>query len=85
MSIKITASVERVFRFSDMNENERETYWKKILRHEIIHAFFNESGLQSSANQFDGAWAQNEEMVDWFAIQSPKIFAVYQNLGILGE
>ena len=69
--------------FSDMNENERETYWKKILRHEIIHAFFNESGLQSSANQFDGAWVHNEEMIDWFAIQSPKIFKVYSELGLI--
>lgn len=71
--------------FSDMNENERETYRKKIIRHEIIHAFFNESGLQSASNQFDGAWVHNEEMIDWFAIQSPKIFKVYSELGLLNE
>ena len=29
------------------------------------------------------AWAKNEEMVDWFAIQFPKIYAVYQQLGVM--
>lgn len=71
--------------FSDMDEKEQEAYRKRTLRHEIMHAFLNESGLSNSSNQYGGAWAKNEEMVDWFAIQSPKIFAVYQSLDILGE
>ena len=71
--------------FSDMDEKEHEAYRKRTLRHEIMHAFLNESGLSDSSNQYGGAWAKNEEMVDWFAIQSPKIFAVYQSLDILGE
>ena len=54
----------------------------KILRHEIIHAFLFESGLDSNSNK-SYAWADNEEMVDWFAIQSPKILEVYSKLGIL--
>ena len=56
---------------------------KETLRHEIIHAFFNESGLQDSANKFDGAWSKNEEMIDWFAIQPPKIFKLFKELDIL--
>lgn len=71
--------------FPDMGEKEQEAYRKRTLRHEIMHAFLNESGLSDSSNQYGGAWAKNEEMVDWFAIQSPKIFAVYQSLDILGE
>lgn len=71
--------------FSDMDEKEQEEYRKRTLRHEIMHAFLNESGLSSSSNRYDGAWAKNEEMVDWFAIQSPKIFELYESLGILGE
>lgn len=38
--------------FSDMNENERETYWKKILRHEIFMHFSMKAGyrvLQTSS------------------------------------
>ena len=68
--------------FSDMNEKEKESYRKRTLRHEIIHAFFNESGLSDSSNCYDGAWSKNEEMVDWFAIQSPKIFKVFAEIGI---
>lgn len=49
------------------------------LRHEIIHAFLNESGLTSSSNGVD-CWAMNEEMVDWIAIQYPKIKRVLQKL-----
>ena len=58
-------------------EDETEEYCYKvekgILRHEIIHAFLNESGLQDSAASIDGPWAKNEEMGDWIALQLPKI------------
>ena len=58
--------------------------WKKLaLRHEILHAFLFESGLDASSIYTYGPWANNEEMVDWFAIQSPKIFKVYSELGLL--
>jgi hypothetical protein len=59
-----------------------ENYRKSVLRHEIIHAFLYESGLDSSSYSY-GAWAINEEMVDWFAIQSPKIFRVFAELKLL--
>lgn len=55
---------------------------KQVLRHEIIHAFLNESGLQSSATKNNGAWARNEEMVDFFAIQFPKIQKAFEALNI---
>ena len=45
-----------------------EEFEKKILRHELIHAFLGESGLRSNSE-----WAENEEMVDYFAIQFEKI------------
>ena len=56
---------------------------KQTLRHEIVHAFFNESGLASSALGIDGSWAKNEEMVDWFALQGPKIYNAWQEAGAL--
>lgn len=56
---------------------------KKTLRHEIFHAFLTESGLFNNTYNVDAGWAKNEEMVDWFAIQSPKIFKVYSELGII--
>ena len=57
---------------------------KRILRHEIIHAFIYESGLWCNSYGVS-CWAENEEMTDWFAIQSPKIFEVYKQLNILDK
>lgn len=87
---RISRTFERVDKdifvkdMSDCDCKDKEQLIKNVMRHEILHAFLFESGLSENAG-FSGCWATNEEMVDWFAIQSPKIFAVYQNLGILGE
>ena len=64
--------------YKDLSEEEKIENRKHILRHEIIHAFLNESGLSQDANQWNGAWPKNEEMVDWIAIQFPKILKAYQ-------
>lgn len=55
---------------------------KKQLRHEITHAFMSESGLQSNWEHVQ-KFGHDETTVDWFAIQSPKIFKVFQELDIL--
>lgn len=55
---------------------------REILRHEIVHAFLYESGLDSSSLETK-SWANNEEMVDWFALQGPKIFKVWKEADIL--
>lgn len=79
----VVADVSEKEYFDGMDENEQEIYQKKILRHEIIHAFLNESGLSDSASTPECAWAKYEEMIDWIAIQSPKIFKVFQELDII--
>lgn len=67
-----------------MSKRERpQGYTNKILRHEIIHAFLYESGLSCNSYNTDYGWAECEEMVDWFAIQSPKIFEVFKKLDLL--
>lgn len=55
-----------------------EEFQKKVLRHEIIHAFLGESGLRTSSD-----WAENEEMVDFFAIQFPKMLKAFQDVGAM--
>ena len=60
----------------------KEGQMKETLWHEIVHAFLNESGLASNSSE-TGAWARNEEMVDWFAIQGPKIYKAWQEAGAL--
>lgn len=58
---------------------------QNILRHEIVHAFLNESGLQESALCIDRAWAKNEEMIDWIALIGPKIYKGWQEAGALPQ
>lgn len=54
-------------------------YEKKCLCHELIHAFLFESGLDCNSSDIDG-WARNEEMIDWMAIQMPKIMFAYESV-----
>lgn len=56
---------------------------KQVLRHEIVHAFFAESGLQDSCLQYSGGWAKNEEMVDWIALQAPKLMKAFEEAGCM--
>ena len=53
-------------------------YKKKVLRHEIVHAFLYESGLDASSE-----WARNEEIVDWIALQAPKLQKAFEEAGCL--
>lgn len=58
-----------------------KTIQKQSLRHEIIHAFMFESGL--SANWEHKQFGQEETVVDWIAIQFPKILKVFEEVGVL--
>lgn len=63
----------------DENTFERhDLYEKKVLRHEIIHAFLFESGLDSSSD-----FARNEELIDWIALQFPKMLKAFQDTDAL--
>lgn len=52
-------------------------YKRQVLRHEIIHAFLYESGLHGSS------WAINEEIVDYIAIQFPKLVKAFTDLEVM--
>ena len=77
--IYITATIEEETKESCKNLVD---FKNKVMRHEILHAYLYESGLRENSNEIV-AWAENEEMVDWFAIQAPKIMKTYKELGIL--
>lgn len=47
-------------------------YRKDVLRHELTHALLHECGLSGES------WAANEEIVDWIALQFPKLAAVFK-------
>lgn len=50
---------------------------KLSLRHEIVHAFLFESGMDENSNPSE-AWGTNEEMVEWFSTQGPKIYQAWR-------
>lgn len=49
-------------------------YRNKVIRHEIIHAYFYESGL---FEQF-----KDEKIVDWIAMQFPKFARVFSSIEV---
>lgn len=59
-----------------------EAYRKKVLRHEIIHAFLYESGLWNNSGASE-AWGQDETITDWLAIQLPKIYRTFKEADCL--
>lgn len=66
------------FADKDINSLKNMAYYKKkVIRHELIHAFLNESGLGNES------WATNEEMVDWIAMQFPKMVKAFRKAGAL--
>lgn len=77
-STKTIVIDKNIVRDADSVENIDE-FIHKVMRHEIIHAFFHESGLCKENHP----WADNEEIVDWLAIQSPKIFVALNKLELL--
>ena len=70
-------------RWGDATEHEALVATKQTIRHEIVHAFLSESGLAESSAQYSGGWATFEEMVDWIAIQAPKMHQAFVDAGAL--
>lgn len=64
-------------------KDDYDEYMRSVVRHEITHAFLYESGLNVNSAGCE-SWATNEEMVDWFAIQSPKLFRAFKEAGVMG-
>lgn len=67
------------------NLDDFDAYQRKCLRHETLHAFLFESGLDCNIYRPNGGiGSHDEQMVDWFASQYPKIRRVYEALGVAG-
>ena len=65
-------------------ENELDNYdvyLKNIIRHEIVHAFLFESGLHENFSH--PQFGHEETMVDWIAVQFPKMLKAFQEVGCL--
>lgn len=58
-----------------------QVYKKKLLRHEIIHAFLFESGLHENWERNE--WGHDETSVDWVAVQFPKLLEAFKEADAL--
>lgn len=75
----------REIRIRDDNVNEVGDFdelMRKQLRHEIIHAFLAESGLQANYEHYR-QFGHDETLVDWFAIQFPKMVKAFESVNAL--
>lgn len=59
----------------DDSTDTKQKRYNEVLRHEVIHAFFSEAGLDD--------YSANEQLVDWIAKQFPKMQKVFQELEVL--
>ena len=57
----------------DANMSSKVTSWNETLRHELIHAFFFESGLVE--------YCSDETLVDFIAQQFPKLYKIFTDAG----
>ena len=53
-----------------------DAYMKKVLRHELVHAFFYESGLGENVEH--KSIGVDETTVDWIAFQFPKMLQTFK-------
>lgn len=70
-------SVMPAYKFLDENASNasKEKAFKETLRHELFHALFFESGLSE--------YCFDENLIEFLAIQTPKIFKIFSELNIL--
>lgn len=60
-----------------MSKKDLQSVIKKNTRHELVHAFLWESGLDVQS------WANNEEIVDWIAIQFNKMLVAFKEADVI--
>lgn len=77
----VVADIRTVPGWGDADDATAKDIYAITVRHEVIHAYLMESGLDSSSNAVEH-WSRNEEMVDWFAIQMPKLLKTFSELGV---
>ena len=63
-----------------ISEELKGREYRETMRHEIIHAFLLESGLYTEMSHPENG--HDEQMIDWIAIQYPKIKKVFHELHI---
>lgn len=68
---------------NDVELADFKAYEKTNLRHELIHAFLFESGLDGNSYWNNGEDDHPEQVIQWIAIQFPKMLKVFREAGAL--
>lgn len=75
-------SIKRIvvadFERDESSVEDLEWYKKKVLRHELVHAFIHESGLAENCS-----WARDEVLTDWVAMQFEKLLTTFKEVGAI--
>lgn len=79
-TVKRIVVIGRVPQEQHENFEERQ---KVCLRHELIHAFLYESGIDQNTNWDIDGQIHPEQMVQWIARQFPKIQKAFEETGAL--
>ena len=79
-------TVKRIVVVAERAENELAdwgAFRRLCLRHELIHAFLYESGHDANTQWDIPGDEHPEQMVEWVAVQFPKMLKVFQQVGAL--
>lgn len=77
---KTTKKIVVCNKTKDCDLGDFDMYQRKVMRHEIVHAFLFESGLHECWEKKQG---HDETMVDWIANQFPKMRKAFEEAGCL--
>ena len=79
-------TAKRIVVVGEMKASELDNwsvYRKECLRHELIHAFMFESGIDGNMTWDIEGQEHPEGLVGWLAIQFPKIVKAFREVGAL--
>ena len=76
------ARIVTVGRVAESDFGDWGHYEKQILRHELIHAFLHESGIDGNF-KWDGDTEHPEGLVAWLSIQFPKLLKTFVEVDAL--
>lgn len=67
--------LEDMLNEEECTEKEKILRREQVIRHELLHAYFFEAGMSK--------WAYDEKLVDFLAIQFPKMVKSFTEVGCL--
>ena len=70
---KVISISPQEFIANDSRENVRHAIYNICMRHEILHAFFHEAGVDN--------YSADETLVDFIAMQFPKMKELFEEVG----